>query len=175
MKLIVRTAMALGAAGLFLSGLFAATASADITGNENYATQLGVNASSSVQASAAVSGTATAADDATATSGDATAESIFAGAQSIVAAQYNQTDAGAGLDISDNFNGTVDVPVSQGAANTLENSQSNAAVSGNADAIDMGSSTTGAAYSTLANVQAQTQELLQSNQSLFPPPPAPAQ
>jgi len=170
MNLFLRTAAVLGA-GL-LSGLFVATASADIEDNTNYATQNSVNSSVSSQTAAAVSGSATAADDAILTSGAATAQTVFEGAQALSLAQYNQTDAGAGVDITGNFNGTVDVPTSQAAANVLQNGQNNAAVSGNASCTDAGECTTGAALSLMGNIQSQIQELLQTSQSAFPPPPA---
>lgn len=170
MNLIARTAAILGA-GL-VSGLFVATASADIDGNTNYATQTGANTSTSTQMAAAASGSATAIDDAVATSGAATAETIFQGIQSNSLVQYNQTDAGAGVDITDNTNGAADAAVLQSAANALGSAQNNAAVSGNAECEDAGQCTTGAAASVMGNLQTQVQELLQSSQSAFPPPPA---
>jgi hypothetical protein len=164
--------MALGA-GLALSGLFVAGASADISGNENYASQVGLQTSTSTQSSAALSGSATAADDAVATSGDVTLSTLFQGGQVLAMEQANQSDMGAGVDITGNFNGTVEVPTLQSGTNALINGQNNMGGSGNADCTDAATCTTGPVSSDLSNIQTQLQELLQSNQSAFPPPPPP--
>lgn len=162
MNLIVRTAGAVGAV-FFAASLFAAVASADISGNDNTSTQTGTNSSTSTQAAAAVSGNATSAGTSTATSGSATAQTVFNATQALNLSQYIQTDVGAGVDISGNTN-----VADQAAGNLVENDQENAAASGAADASGASTATTGDAASVMANVQNQIQTLLQSVQSAFP-------
>lgn len=174
MSFILRAAGFVGA-GVLATAAFAGLASADISGNTNYSTQVGSNSSTSTQTAAAVSGSATATDAGVATSGSSTVSTSLQAAQAIVAALYNQSDAtGGAVDITDNVNGSEDTPVSQLASNVLASAQNNAAASGNADASDDGSATTGNAASTMANIQAQIQELLQANQSATPAPEEPA-
>jgi hypothetical protein len=170
MSFIFRAAGILGA-GVLAAAAFGGLASADITGNTNYSSQTGTNTNTSAQTAAAISGNATAVDAGVATSGAATTTTSFTAAQSIYAALFNQSDeTGGAVDISDNVNGSADLPVSQAAANLLANTQNNAAASGAADASDDGSATTGAAASSIANIQAQIQELINANQSASPAP-----
>lgn len=163
MKSMLRIALSSGGA-LLLAGLIVGAANADITGNTNTSSQSGTNVATVTQSAASISGGATATDAGTATSGASTATTVFQSAQSLTLGLWNQSDA-TGADIDANTNVAV-----QQATNALGSAQMNGASSGSATAEDEGTSATGVANSTLQNLQAQIQSLLQQNQSLLPTP-----